>query len=391
MGFDIRVSSFQTTLSQHFARYLVVHVLLLLEYPTLNGGENSLLCLLPRVQAAGVRLTAAAPATGALADALTEVGVELISLHRSPESSQTDRRNHLSRLIRQVRPSLVHANSLSMSRLVGPVCRDLSIASLGHLRDMMRLSQLAITDLNQHKRLLAVSEATRQWYCDLGVSSQRLHVLYNGVDTERFRPRPATGYLHRELKLDRATMLIGSIGQLGMRKGLDLLVAAAKQIVQRHSNVCFVVVGERHSQKSEAIAYEQSLRECAREQLFDNLRFLGRREDVARILPELTLLVHLARQEPLGRVLLEGAASGCCILATDVGGTSEIFPPDEKAAYLIQPDARAAFRAMDVLLKDDSNRQQMATMARRRAETVFRVCDSADHLLHHYDAVFSVH
>jgi glycosyltransferase involved in cell wall biosynthesis len=104
-------------------------------------------------------------------------------------------------------------------------------------------------------------------------------------------------------------------------------------------------------------------------------------------LPELTLLVHLARQEPLGRVLLEAAASGCCIVASNVGGTSEIFPFNEHAAYLIQPDAQAAIQAIRELLQNASKRQQMGTMARRRAAAVFRDCDRARGLLRHYDAL----
>ena len=110
---------------------------------------------------------------------------------------------------------------------------------------------------------------------------------------------------------------------------------------------------------------------------------------ITRILPELAILAHLARQEPMGRVLLEAAASGRCIVATNVGGTSEIFPPNEHAAYLIQPDARAAADALIELLGDESKRQQMGTIARRRASSVFRDHDTADGLLHHYDALQS--
>ena len=59
-------------------------------------------------------------------------------------------------------------------------------------------------------------------------------------------------------------------------------------------------------------------------QLQNQIRFLGRRNDVAALLSSSNFLLHAARQEPLGRVLLEAAACGCPFIATDVVGTAEI-------------------------------------------------------------------
>ena len=60
-----------------------------------------------------------------------------------------------------------------------------------------------------------------------GLDAEKTHVLYNGVDLEQFRPRPPTGYLHRELGLPADAQLIGNIGQIGLRKGQDVLLRAA--------------------------------------------------------------------------------------------------------------------------------------------------------------------
>ena len=81
----------------------------------------------------------------------------------------------------------------------------------------------------------------------------------------------------------------------------------------------------------------------------------------------MTLLVHPARQEPLGRVLLEAAATGTAIIATDVGGTREIFPPEGASASLVPPDD-AAVLAQEIqrLLDDESERQRLRAAARAR-------------------------
>ena len=59
-----------------------------------------------------------------------------------------------------------------------------------------------------------------------GTGRRKTCVLYNGVDLERFRPRPPTGYLHRQLGLAPDVPLIGTIGQISLRKGHDVLAAA---------------------------------------------------------------------------------------------------------------------------------------------------------------------
>jgi len=69
----------------------------------------------------------------------------------------------------------------------------------------------------------------------------------------------------------------------------------------------------------------------------DRVFTLGFREDVPALLNEVDLLVHAAHQEPLGRVLLEAAACGQAIVATDVGGTGEILT-DRMSAMLVPPD-----------------------------------------------------
>jgi glycosyltransferase involved in cell wall biosynthesis len=364
-------------------------VLVLCEYASLNGGERSLLTMLEHGLCDRSQVVVACPNQGPLAQSLRVLGIrhEPLALH-TPQGNRLELaecRRRLGHLLDALRPELVHANSLATSRLSGPLTAERQLPSLGHLRDILRINPRIVADLNCHRRLIAVSEATRHWYEGLGVHSQRMHVVHNGVDVRRFHPRPPTGYLHRELTLPPGTILIGTIGQIGMRKGLDTLLRAARRVVQRLPDVCFVIVGQRYSQKQEAVEYEADLHAMASQPpLAGRVRFLGLRQDIPEMLNELTLLVHPARQEPLGRVLLEAAASGVPVIATAVGGTPEIFS-DGSSAVLVAPDDEAALAAaMDRLLSDPEARRQLAQAARRRAETRFSAETAARNLAVHY-------
>jgi len=216
----------------------MARVLLLCEYPTLNSGEQSLLAVLPgllegwnEVFDVPLALYALAPAEGHLAHALSAVGVEVVPLathdERRQKLPQEEIREQIRAALLRLQPDLVHANSLAMGRLAGPVAANLRIPSIAHLRDIVRLSAQAIADLNCNTRLLAVSCATRHYHIAQGLSADKTLVAYNGVDLARFQPRPPTGWLHAQFSLPRDAILIGTMGQLVLRKGHDVLAAAA--------------------------------------------------------------------------------------------------------------------------------------------------------------------
>lgn len=363
-------------------------VLLLCEYASLNGGERSILATLEAVRASDFEMVAAAPPSGPLADAFRARQVEVEPIAAS-DRGLTARRAALAEILHRRRPDLLHANSLAMGRLSGPVAHAAGIPSLAHLRDIVGLSRQARADLACHRRLLAVSGAVRAFHVAAGLPAAKTHALHNGVDLERFRPRPSTGYLHQELGLPRGAMLAASIGQIGLRKGHDVLVDAAGRLASDYPDLHWLLVGCRYSDKEESRRFEAAIHEAA-VRLEGRFHFLGTRDDVPRLFNELTLLVHPARQEPLGRVLLEAAAAGVPVVATDVGGTREIFPPQRDCATLVAPDDPAALAgAVAETLADEARRLERVARARGWAEESFAIDRAAAGLVEHYRAVLA--
>ncbi len=375
-------------------------ILIICEHPTLLGGERSILSLLGDVEHAGFSVTVMAPSEGPLAAACQRRDLPLAPLltrdFTGKTLPQSNRREYLAAQLENLRPDLVHANSLSMARLVGPVAKNLGLKCIGHLRDIINLSPRAVEDLNCNDRLLAVSRATRDHHVAQGLSAEKIHVLYNGVDLYEYMPRRSNGDMHCELGLEPEAVLIGVIGQLGPRKGQDTLLSAAALLAAAFPEVHYLLVGRRWSNKEESIRFEIDLLEAARR--IGNVHFLGVRDDVPRILNELDLLVHPARQEPLGRVLLEAAACGLPILATDVGGAREIFGIDDdvesgdcicgESALLVPPDNPDALAAMIfTLVGDKALRTRISQAARRRAEECFDARLAAENLIVQYREV----
>ncbi|HEX3598730.1 MAG TPA: glycosyltransferase family 4 protein, partial [Lacipirellulaceae bacterium] len=290
-------------------------LLILCEYPTVLGGERSMLATLPAIAGAGFQVVIAAPGEGHLAGTLRERGIEHIPWRTCDSAGSRlpleELRSNLENIIRNVHPDILHANSLSTARIAGPVAALCSVKSIGHLRDIIKLTSQAIDDLNSHCKLIAVSRATRDFHVAQGLDATKCVVLHNGIDLREFHPRPASGYLHRELNIPRTSPLIATVGQLGLRKGTDVALAAALPIAEQCPDAHWMIVGERTSNKLESREFEMNLRWLAADAaIAARVHFLGSRRDIAVLLPECHTLVHTARQEPLGRVLIEAAACG---------------------------------------------------------------------------------
>lgn len=365
----------------------------LFEFAELNGAERSLLATLEGMRRQGYSPVAIGPSEGPLSLQLQKRGVETVAFDvRDRQGQRRDRarlQQELASHLQSLQVDLVHANSLSMGRLSGTVVEGLKLPSIAHLRDILRLSRQAVVELNLHTRLLAVSNAVRHYHVDQGIDETKTHVVYNGVDLQRFCPRPPTGYLHQELGIPTEAMLFATIGQIGLRKGQDLLFEAFSRIARRHKTAHLIVVGRRHSQKEEAIQFEEDLRLRANSKaLRGRVHVVGQREDIAEMLPELYALIHAARQEPLGRVLLEAAACGVPVIATNVGGTKEIFPSEESGGLLVaDEDVDGLAFAWHRLIDERGLRERLSTGARSRACEQFDIAQAVENLAAHYRCV----
>ncbi len=356
------------------------------EYGSLNGGEKSLLTILPHLQQAGWNFRAVVPAPSPFAAALRNSSVDIEPFEfiaRGKRKPLDILRRDLSNLLGARQPDLVHCNSLSAGRICGPVCQQLQLPSLGYLRDIIKLNRTVMGDLNCLDQLVAVSRATADFHQAQGLEDAKITTIYNGVDSEVFSPTESASDIRCELGISPQSPLVLFVGQIGLRKGLDTWLAAATTIIETIPTAHFLLVGSRHSQKQESVDYEQALvRESNNNTLQGHVHWLGIRTDIPDLMKQADVLLHCARQEPLGRVLLEALASGLPIVATRVGGTVEILCDPILSSCLIEKDhpEQAAEAVLRILL-DNELQAQIKRTERRVALEKFPVSACAKNLL----------
>ena len=361
-----------------------MRALLVSEFGALNGGEHSFLAALPQLQSAGFQFTAALPDDSDFAELLRKRDVDVVTLSFHYEDGtkkpQAEIRSDLHRLIGTVNPKIVHANSLAASRILGPVTADTGTVGLGYIRDIIKLSRKAIADINGLDAIVSVSKATAEFHFANGLSTEKTRVIHNGVDLEVFKPAAPPG--------ETATRNVClCIGQIGLRKGLDLSLQMLSSAFKQADDAELWIVGERHSRKQESIDHELDLRKFANENFAPkSVKWLGRRIDIPDLMRIAKLLVHGARQEPLGRVLLEAAASGLPIVTTNVGGTPEILDGLDELMFRPNQFCEAAGKAVELLTQRHEH-MRVSKQLRQIAELKFSSLRAGEELANYYHSV----
>lgn len=342
-----------------------------------GGAERQLLLLLAHTR--GGVFTHAVCHLGPRRDLAPEVarlGVALYDLS-SPQRRPVTAVRRLVRLIRRLRPALLHADHdyaklcarvavrvtgvpfmVTVGNMVpsGPQRRQLA----GRVRALAAAARLFSAP---PARVLAISEAVAQALVARGVARERISVVRRGLDLSAFAPDPpeTLAALRRSLSLDGAAPVLLHVGRLVRQKQQDVLIRALPAVARRHPGVCLLLAGEG----PERAAYAAL---AAQEGVADRVRLLGLRSDVPSLLQIADLFLFPSVREGTGVALLEAMAYARACVASDIPALAEVLGGNG-AGLLIpprRPDRLAD--AVTALLDDPRRRGEMGRRARQVVE-----------------------
>lgn len=213
-------------------------------------------------------------------------------------------------------------------------------------------------------RVVAVSHHTKSELLHFEkIADSKVTVIHNGINPKLTRNVSADA-LRRELGLSPDDIVVGNVGRLEPQKGLDLLLAAAPEVLRAAPNVRFLIVGGGSLEadlKAQAVSLGIS----------DRVVFTGWRTDAIDLMQLLDVFVSTSNFEGLPMVLLEATWFGKPIVATGVGGVPELV--EDGFNGLILPDRDPARVAATLLrvVKDDVFRRRLGQNSRARYEERF--------------------
>ena len=166
--------------------------------------------------------------------------------------------------------------------------------------------------------VIAVSEKMKDEVLRFSVKPEKVSVLHNALVIENFSRNSEDRSFREEIGVNGETLLVGNIGRLSPEKGQADFIRSAAKVISRHEDARFVLIG-KGDDKPHLEALSRSLG------LDEKVLFLGYRSDMVQVYNSLDIVVQTSYTEGMPNVVLEALAMEVPVIATDVGGTSEVI------------------------------------------------------------------
>jgi glycosyltransferase involved in cell wall biosynthesis len=298
--------------------------------------------------------------SGTVADEIAACGWEVKSLGYQP-GLRPDIVAVLSREFVRGRAHVVHTHNnvpLIYGSLAGKLAGGPAVIQTRHgqalgttrrHRAAVRLASLLT------RRVVCVSEDSRQISAAEGIPERKLMVIRNGIDTTRFAYR---GPIIKGPAV--------AVGRLVPAKGVDILIRAVSIIVRSHRDFTLVVAGDGPARpRLEQLAQEFGIE--------NHVRFLGEVSDVPALLARSSMLVQPSLSEGIPLTVLEAMACGLPVVATRVGGTSEVVEDGITGRLVTPGDPISLARGVMTLWSAQDGSHSIGLAGRQRVERGFDI------------------
>ncbi|NHC13417.1 glycosyltransferase [Motilibacter deserti] len=349
----------------------VLHV----SQPVAEGGVARWVSLLARDQTArGWDVHVASPVVGSFRQDVHRLGCTHHDWRasRSPGPASVVEVRRLARVIERVRPDVLHLHS-SKAGLAGrlavrgrtatifqphawsfqAITGPMASAAAGWERVAARWAH----------RVVCVSEHERQVGLASGISSDRLEVIANGVDSEEwpYADGAARAGARAALEVPATAPIAVCVARLVRQKGQDQLISAWAAVRARVPDALLYVVGD--GQERERFAELTSS--------VPGATLVAERQDAAGVRAWMTaadVVVFPSRWEGMALATLEAAATGRSVVATDTGGMAEILGTGAAAGGAVVPldDEAAVVARLAEAVADRLGARVMADAEGRR-------------------------
>jgi len=183
--------------------------------------------------------------------------------------------------------------------------------------------------------------------------AERVHVIRNGVDTDRFRPADdeSAPCVREELGLPADTPLVGIVAALRSEKNHTMFVDVAAAVLAKEPDAHFLIIGDGPER-------DRIEDRCKQRGVTDRVHLLGTRHDTPRLVAALDVFLLTSHNEASPVSILEALAAKVPVVSTQVGSISESVLQGQ-TGYLVEKGdvAAAAFHVADLLVDNEQNQR----------------------------------
>lgn len=295
----------------------------------------------------------------------------------------------LARIMRAYRPHIVHSRNwgaieaIPAARLAGvPVAihseHGYELDMLGGLPKRRRIFRRAAYSMAD--AVFTVTRELRNYHAEQAwFSTNRIRVIYNGVDTQRFSPRPELrAALRKQFGLPENRFVVGTVGRTVAIKDHPTLLRAVEIMANKGIDVHALLVGSG----PELERNQQLVRDSA--VLAGRVTFIPSCDQVPDLLKVMDVFALTSISEGMSNTLLEAMATGLPVVATAVGGNPEVVAEDATGWLFRAGDAETLSSRLALLASQEELRRRFGAAARERVIARF----SLAHMLDEYSQLY---
>ena len=346
------------------------------------GGQFFVLRVAPALELQGVELILAAPPNSGLGREWSAAGRKLVTLDTPQDRYLRTPNGRISlyrlvrepvrvlrgawrtaRLARAIGADIIEANSHGWSfyevAIAGWITRRPTAVHLHmHLEPGainllwgfgVFLARRAISDSN------AIVGSLPRW------ARSRVDVVYNGIDTERFRPGEADPAVRQSMTDDPSAPVVVVMARLIPEKGIDDVIKAVASLPPELSHTRLAIAGSPYDE-----SYGKYLRDLGASLLGNRVRFLGTRTDVDEVVRAADVLALASDMEGLPFCVMEAQASGKPVVSYPSRGVAELIDHEVDGLLAAQGDIADLAKQLARVLADQSLAARLGNAARAR-------------------------
>lgn len=235
---------------------------------------------------------------------------------------------------------------------------------------------------------ISVSEIIARNAIKAGIDRpEKFRAIYSGMELDWFLNYKGDGKdVRKEFGIPDDALVVGKIARLFRLKGHEQLFDAAPEIVKRHPNVRFFLIGDGE-------LTDHFKQRAATQGISENFVFAGMidRQRIPEMISAMDILAHTSLREGLARVLPQALAMGKPCVSFELDGAPEVVI-DEKTGYLVRAgDSSGLADAISKLLEDPEKRRIFGENGRLHVNPMFQAQKMVDDIADVYQMLLELY
>ncbi|MBI2011721.1 glycosyltransferase family 4 protein [Candidatus Daviesbacteria bacterium] len=317
------------------SKYKILYLTL---FPHIGGGETSLLYLINHLNRDLFEPIVILPQPGQFSRRLAQDNISIYYQYLSPyfirylfiPGISLIGAFNLFRIIKKIRPSLIHVNHLTLAFYAGICGKILNIPIIATAHGPWD-SYIFIQDIISYlfiNKIVANTEEVAKSILKRGlIKKDKVEIIPFGVDTKYFKPGDKD-QARNKLGLPKDSFVVTIVGRIDPIKDHLTFLKAADIVIKSYSNIVFYIVGSSLGDFSnKGDSYKKAIKKFLNTHmpLAERVKFAGYIDFMPSVYQASDILVSTSLFESFSLTLLEGAASGLSLIATNQGGANEVI------------------------------------------------------------------